>query len=386
MLGIAIQMLLGDRIKYLSLVGGVAFATLLMMQQAGIFAGLTYQTGTPIRMAGEEFDLWVMDPEVEFSEESKPIADTVPDRVRGVEGVEWAVPMFKSRMLAKLPDGSQRAISLVGLDDAALVGGPRFMVEGALEDLKSSDAVLLDAAQLGKNFMLTDVDGSSRPLRVGDRFAINDQSVLVAGLFAQERSFFWEPVVYTTYSRALTLAPAQRRMLPYVLVKVRAGEDPLDVASRIEAATGLKALTRDGFKLETARYILLKTGILINFSISVGLGLVIGVLVSAQTFYNFILDNLRHFAALKAIGVGNRALIGMVMGQVLLVGAVGFGIGAGLACALGYVFARVGPGAFLMVWQIPAFVAVSILAVSIGAGALSLRRVLTLEPAIVFRG
>jgi putative ABC transport system permease protein len=38
MLDLALKMLLGDRAKYIMLISGLTFASLLMTQQAGIFA------------------------------------------------------------------------------------------------------------------------------------------------------------------------------------------------------------------------------------------------------------------------------------------------------------------------------------------------------------
>jgi len=385
MLFVALRMLLGDPLKYLSLIGGVAFATLLMTQQASIFMGLTWQTGAPVRNTTGDFDLWLMDAQVEFSEENKPLLDTALDRARGVEGVEWAVPMYKGLRTARLPDGTLKSVTVIGLDDASLIGGPPAMAKGELVSLREDQAVLMDEAELANNFTFTDANGVRRPTQVGDAFTIGEESVLVTGTFRKERSFFWQPVVYTTYSRALRIAPPDRRLMTFVLIKVRDGEDVAVVAQRLREATGYKALTSQQFIELTAWYVLLKTGILINFSISVGLGLVIGVLVSAQTFYNFILDHLRHFGTLKAIGVSNVAIVGMVFVQILLVGVIGYGIGSGLASVLGIGFANVGPGAFRLPWQIPAFVAVSIFGASMLAGLVSLVRVLRLEPAIVFR-
>lgn len=385
MLYVALQMLFGDRIKYLSLVAGVAFATLLMIQQASIFAGLTYQTGTPVRSAGGGIDLWVMDPDVEFSQEQKPVADTLPDRVRGIDGVDWAVPYVQVRRSARLADGSLKTVQVIGLDDATLIGGPPAMANGALGQLREDKAVIVEERELANNLARVGPDGARVPMAVGDEFSINDESVRVVGVFRRERSFFWEPVVYTTYSRALSLAPPERRMNSFVLVGVKAGHDRSAVAARIASATGYKVLTGGEFIELTALYVLFKTGILINFSISVGLGLIIGVLVSAQTFYNFVLDNLRHFAVLKAIGLSTPTIVAMVFLQTLVVGALGFGIGAGTAALFGEWFRTVGPGAFLMVWQIPAFVSVAILVTCLVAAGIPLIRVLRLEPAIVFR-
>ncbi|MDX1971029.1 MAG: ABC transporter permease, partial [Candidatus Sumerlaeia bacterium] len=332
-----------------------------------------------------DYDLWLMDSQVEFSEESKPLLDTTVDRVRGVEGVEWAVPYYKGLRTARLPDGTLKSVSVVGLDDASLMGAPPRMVEGELASLREDQAVLMDASELGKNFSFDPGDGTVRPMQMGDTFTIGEESVKVTGIYGKEKSFFWQPVVYTTYSRALRIAPPDRKLLTNVLIKVKPGFDAASVAKRITEQTGHKVLNRQEYILLTAWYVLFKTGILINFSISVGLGLVIGILVSAQTFYNFILDNLRHFGTMKAVGVPNHTIVLMVMLQILVVGGIGYGIGVGMASALGSVFSKVGPGAWLLPWQIPAFVAVSIFGASILAGFISLIKVLRLEPAIVFR-
>ena len=92
---IALKMLVGDKLKYLSLVAGLAFAALLITLQASIFTGFSLQMGAWIRDTAVA-DLWVMDDQVNFVDDFKPIPETRLQRVRGIDGVEWAVPMFKS--------------------------------------------------------------------------------------------------------------------------------------------------------------------------------------------------------------------------------------------------------------------------------------------------
>ena len=53
------------------------------------------------------------------------------------------------------------------------------------------------------------------------------------------------------------------------------------------------------------------------------------MLVSGQTLYTFMLDNLKHFAALKAMGAGNLAIVKMVGLQAAWAGGIGYGIGVG---------------------------------------------------------
>ena len=126
------------------------------------------------------------------------------------------------------------------------------------------------------------------------------------------------------------------------------------------------------------------TGIPINFGISVLLGFLVGTAIAGQTFYNFTLDNLRHFGALKAMGAGNGTLLKMILLQSLIVGVVGYGIGVGLAALIGF-SSRNTELSFLLPWQLLVITAVAVLVICAFASLLSIRKVMKLEPAIVFK-
>lgn len=378
---VALKMLVGDRLKYLALVAGVAFAALLITQQASIFTGYTLRTGAWIRDTAQA-DLWVMDPQMRFSEHNKRLSDTALNRVRGVEGVAWAVPMFKGYVETRLPDGTSVTTRMIGLDDATLVGAPPEMVEGNLADLRRDRAVIMNAADAAGSLALA--EGTGRALKVGERIDVNDHDAVIVGSYRASKEFFWEPVLYTTYTRALTFSPPERRMMTFVLVKVAAGQDIKVVAERITRLTGLAARTNREFEWTTASYILKQTGILVNFGITIGLGFVIGLLVAGQTFYTFVLDNLRHFAALKAMGAANGTVLRMLCIQVLVVGCVGYGLGLGGASVTGIFLAR-GGLAFQMPWAIPVVGAAAVLVCCLAAGCLGMIRVIRLEPSVVFK-
>ncbi|MFN9131556.1 MAG: ABC transporter permease [Phycisphaerales bacterium] len=382
MIRVALQMLVGDRLKYLGLIVGIAFASLLISQQASILVGLAHQTGSFVRDTSHA-DLWVMDSEVRFSQDSLSLSDNTLLRVRGIEGVQWAVPLYQGFLKAKLPDGTRMTAIVIGLDDATLIGGPPEMVQGSLADLRQDKAVIVDYNSLESKFMMKRSGG--RPIRVGDNLSINDQDARLVGTYRASQSFFWEPVIYTTYSRALQYAPRERKLMTYVMVKLKPDADVAKVAASIEAATGLKARTNDEFIALTRDYILKETGILINFGLAVGLGFIVGTLIAGQMLYNFTLDNLRHYGALKAMGAGNGTLVIMNLIQALTVGVLGYGIGLGLGSLLGQLVASAGL-AFRMPWQVPVLCGVAILIICLIASALSITRVLKLEPAIVFKG
>lgn len=378
---VALKMLVGDKLKYVALVAGVAFAALLITQQASIFQGFSLQIGAWIRDTSVH-DIWVMDDQVEFDNDFKPMSDTALQRVRGIEGVKWAVPMYKNYLKVRLPDGTSVLCRIIGLDDATLAGGPPEVTHGDLADLRQDRTVFINEEHM--KTMLRLKRGEDRPLRLGDRISINDNDAVVAGTFKASREFFWDPVIYTTYSRALAWAPKERRVLMYVLVKVADGHDVQAVKRRIKEATKLEALTTPEFDARSTNELLTRTGILINFGITIVLGFVIGLLVAGQTFYTFVLDNLKLFGALKAMGAGNWTVMRMMSLQVVVVGLIGYGLGLGGACIAGTALSNMGL-AFTMSWQIPVVGGIAVLCCCLVAGLLGMVRVVRLEPAIVFK-
>jgi putative ABC transport system permease protein len=194
----------------------------------------------------------------------------------------------------------------------------------------------------------------------------------------------WFPMIYTTYSRALEMAPPERRNLTYVLVKVAPGVALADAARRIEASTGMVALDQRQFRQRTIDFIMTSTGIPINFSISMTLGFLVGCAIAGQTFYNFVHDHLRHLGALKAMGARNRQLVAMILAQAGTMGAIGYGLGVGVAALFG-VLVRGTELAFLLTADRLVFSGIAVLVVVLLSSALALRTVIRLEPAIVFR-
>jgi putative ABC transport system permease protein len=388
---IAIKMLVGDRAKYLGIIMGLTFASLLITQQLAIFIGLMTRTYGAISDLGLP-DIWVMDPKVQFIDDIKPLQDTQLFRVRGVDGVQWAVPLYKGLLKARLENGNFQTCNVLGLDDATLIGGPPEMVQGNLSDLRRAEAVIVD--EVGANGKLakivTDRNGDPVPgakpvpLKIGDTLELNDHRATVAGICRVGRTFQSQPVVYTTYSRATTFAPRERKLLSFVLAKSKPGTDPHEVCRRIERATGLAAQTRDEFKATTFRYFMKNTGIPINFGIAVVLGFIVGTAIAGQTFYQFTLENLRHFGALKAMGAGNGTLLRMILLQALIVGTIGYGLGVGIAAVIGWKTAST-ELAFRLPWQLLLFTAGAVTVICIISALFSIRRVMKLEPAVVFK-
>jgi putative ABC transport system permease protein len=383
---IALKMLIGNRGKFYAMIFGVALTSLIITQQSSIFLGLMSRTVGFIFDTPQP-DLWVMDPKVQFVDDIKPLQDTKLFQVRGVEGIEWAVPLYKGSLRARLPNGTFQTCNVIGLDDATLVAGPPTMIQGSLADLRRADAVIVDEA--GANGKLAKAGATPQspkiPLRVGDVLELNDNRAVVVGIARTTRTFQSQPVIYTTYSRAMKFAPRERKLLSFVLAKVKSGYDFKEVTKRIREQTGLAAYNRDEFKGITIRYFMKNTGIPINFGMAVGLGFLVGVAIVGQTFFSFIVDNMRYLGILKAMGASNQLLFHMILLQTVLVGVIGSGLGMGIA-SLTSVLSKNSELAFYLPWQVPVITVLATSLITLITTVFSLRKVLRLEPAIVFKG
>jgi putative ABC transport system permease protein len=125
----------------------------------------------------------------------------------------------------------------------------------------------------------------------------------------------------------------------------------------------------------------------LNFGITVSIALIVGTVVAGQTFYLFTIENLKQFGALKAIGVTNLRITGMILLQALTVGIIGYCLGIAMTATFFETFKHnLDLRGFRMLREIMAGTGVAVLLIVSLASLMSIRRVLVLEPATVFRG
>jgi len=379
----ALKILMGDKAKYLGILLGLTFASFIIVQQAAIFIGLMTRTFGFITDTSQP-NIWVMDPKVQFVDDVKPMNLTELFRVRGIEGVEWAVPLFKGIIRARLKNGNFQNTIVVGIDNATFIGQPPEILEGSIYALRNTDGIIVNKEGAATQLARTLETGEKIPLQVGETIELNDNRAVVVGICEVSRTFQTQPIIYTTFRRAIRFAPFERKNLSFILVHSSPEIKPEKLCKRITHITGLAAYTDKQFATLTVDYFLRRTGIPINFGVAIGLGFIIGIAIAGQTFYNFTLDNLRHFGTFKAMGADNELLTKMVLLQSMVVGSLGWGIGIGAASLFGMI-ARGTQLSFRLPWQLVTGSLLSILFICLISAIISIRRVKKLEPAIVFK-
>lgn len=374
-LRIAYKLLVNDKGKFAALLVGITFAVFLMIMMTSMFAGILNRSSSTVLNIGAS--IWVMDPAINTVANSIPMPDYILDAVRSIDGVKSAVPLYSGGALVKLGSGTYQSVSVLGLDDTSLFGRPE-LIEGQIEDIYA------------ENGFIVVKDSEFRKLenpKIGTRFEINDHKGVVVGIAkVASGGLFGIPILYTTYKRAVQYIPSARFTASYVLVEPKSVGDIEKIRQQV-GLLGYKAYTRDEFVQKISRFYKYQTGIGTNVMIMTVISFVVGLSVSGQTFYTFILENLEKFGALKAIGAKGYELVAMILFQATFTALTGYGLGIGLASLL-ITIAKL---------RLPSYAAqitygnmgLAFIMVVIIAGISSfigIRKVIRIEPFDIFRG
>ena len=374
-LTIAYKLLVNDRAKFAALLVGITFAVFLMIQMTSLFAGILNRSSATVINIGAR--IWVMDPAIQTVANSIPMPDYVLDEVRSIPGVKYAVPLYSGGGLAKLSNGTYQAVNVMGLDDSSLFGRPR-LLDGNIQDIFAENGfIVVKDAEFPKLLNPT----------IGTEFELNDHRGRIVGIAAVATSgLFGVPSLYTTYTRARQYLPNARFTTSYILVEPKSDADVANIESAV-SAMGYLALTRDEFMSKISSFYMFQTGLGTNMLLMTVISFIVGLSISGQTFYTFILENLEKFGALKAIGAKGSELVTMILFQATFMALTGYGLGIGL-CAVLIAIARLRIPDYAAVITFSniglAFVMVVVIAAI--SSYFGIRKVLLIEPFDIFRG
>ena len=290
LLRIGFKLLVNDSAKFSALLIGITFAVFLMVQMTAMFAGILNRAYANVTNIGAA--MWIIDPAVNTASSPIPMPDYLLDAVRSMDGVQFAVPLLIGSAQVRLASGTYQAASIVGLDDTSLFGHPE-VLQGKIEDIYAENAFfVVDDSEISK---------LENP-KVGTVFELNDHRGVIVGVArVAANGLNGIPTLYTTYSRAIQYLPSPRFTLSYILVQPK-NAAAVAAIKKATAKLGYVALTRDEFDLRISDFYTYKTGIGTNILMMTVISFLVGLSISGQTFYSFILENLEKFGALKAIG------------------------------------------------------------------------------------
>jgi putative ABC transport system permease protein len=375
MASLARRNLFHDKVRLTVTLTGIVFAIVLITVQIGLFVGFTTTTSNIIDHSNA--DLWISSKDVRNFDVGSDFSERKFYQVMATPGVGAAEKYLVRFSRWKRSNGAEESVEIVGFSPEGGMGGPWDLAVGCMEDLKIADTVFIDESYKEK----LGVTG------LGQTVEINGYRARVVGFTRGIRSFTTSPFVFTSFKNALNYTPRVKEdETIYVLVKaapgVNVGELQQLLLSRI---SDVDVYTTSQFSRKTRIYWMFTTGAGIAMLIAAFMGLIVGVVVVAQTIYATTMDHLKEFGTLKAIGASNSYIYRVIIKQAMISAVIGYLLGM----AISFVIVRMSQGSGAAIRLTPEMVVgmfVVTLLMCIGASIVSINKVTHVDPAMVFKG
>ena len=370
---LALRNLLHDRVRLVVTLTGIVFSVVLSAIQLGLFVGFKRATSDLIRVSGA--DIWVKSEGVTHLESAVDMPHARVYRVLATPGVAAAEKYIAGFSQWTRTDGAEEGIMIIGLEPRATMGRPWNLTAGRFEDLMQPDAVIVDELYLTK----LGVKG------IGDVAEIRGRRARVVGLTRGIRTFTTAPPVFASFANAQRYGNVDADKTLYVLARVAPNSDVAAVAANLESnISGIDALPTAEWQAAQENYWMFGTGAGITVLIAAGLGMLVGVVVVAQTIYAATVDHLKEYGTLKAIGAANRYIYRVITQQALASAVVGYGVGMAIALAVSQA-SQQGTTAILLPWPLVASLALATAVMCLIASVVSINKATRIDPAMVFK-
>ena len=362
-----------DRSRLVVTMVGVVFAVVLIAIQIGLYLGFVESATTIITHT--RADLWMVAKGTRNFEITVPIHEREAYLARSVPGVAHAEGLMVQFVPWKKPEGGDESVLLVGFDLNRGLAGPWNLVEGDLEALRRPDTVVVDR-------LFADKLGVRGP---GDQVEINGHRARVVALTQGIRSFTTSPWVFTAARTAQEMSGFDSSQWNYVIATVAAGHDPDEVRDTLSAAIPRADVYTTQELAETTRdYWLFTTGAGASVLVSAVLGLLVGAVIVAQVLYATTVDHLSEFGTLRAMGAPRGFVYRVILSQAAISATVGHLIGIAIAMALSK-GSEAGSVLILVTPQLALGLYLVTLTMCMGASIVSIRKAMTIDPAMVFQ-
>lgn len=306
MVPIARRNLLGDRLRLAISVGGVALALMLVLLLGGVLAGMyrqitAYSDNTPA-------ELYVAEKGVATLQGAGSLIPlSVREQVQGVQGVSRALPIFTQYAVLDLHEKKVPTF-LIGYEPES-GGGPWRLREG--RGVTAVDEAVLDA-----------VVAKRHGLALDDRVDVLGRQFRIVGLSA-ETSSWMVGLLFLRHDAAADLLRVAG-MTSYVLVTT--GGDLSVAANLARALPEYSLVRREEIAANDIAFLAAAFSAPLRLMVVIAIG--IGALLLGLTVYTATVERTREYGVLKAVGMSNGALYGVVVRQTL--GTVTLGAALGL--------------------------------------------------------
>lgn len=371
---VGLHMMFHDKAKLIGTLVGVVFAVVLSNQQVGTFLGLLQKNVMLVENSGA--DLWITPSSTEslVSAAGQTLSTSALMAAKTTPGVEWAEPTLVVMGNVALPAGGTQQVQIIGTRLPRCKGGPWNLVAGQCSDLGHPDTIIIEHAERA----------TLGGLNLGSVREINGRKLTVTGM-TWGLLPFGPSYAFTEFETARELAKRPSDQISFALVGIEQGADPMQVKRALMArAPDVKVMTKAEFKASILHDLLTRTAIGVTFGSSALFGLIVGFVIVGLSMFSAVVDNVREFGTLKAIGCNNVDLALLLLVQSVAYALIGSLIGLALVTRV-----SLGIRSAKLALVIPPWLTLSTVGVMIFmcafASMLALVRIRKVEPAMVFR-
>lgn len=375
MLTLAYKNLIHDRVRLVVTLVGIVFALVLILVQFGLF--LSFLDTSANIVAHSQADLWISSPKIPHVNGGSPMAESRRWRALQVPGVERVDRFILAWVPWKLPSGAIEQVQVAGFLLDGSMGRPWNVVAGSVEALRAEDTVIVDDIYREKLGVT----------RLGQVVEMSGRRARVVGFTHGIRSFTTSPYVFTNFKNALSYAPAlTENDTVYFQVKVAPGYAPAQVKESLRAILPQYDIyTNDELLSKTRNYWVFQTGAGVTTLLGAILGLIVGIVVVAQTIYAATVDHIREFGTLKAMGASNARIYEVILAQAAMSGVIGYAFAISIAYFVSQ-GSQNGNAPIALPPEVAAGTLLLAVGMCAGASIISIRKATTIDPAMVFRG
>ncbi len=313
---LAYRNLFHDRLSFVVTIVGIVFSVVLVAIQTGIYLGSEKKIAAILDAAPA--DLWIVPLGTKSFDDPQPLSGRERHMTLSVPGVANVEDLVVSFARWRKPAGGTNTVLLIGSEAVSDKPLPWNVTDGSRDALNAPTTVAIDKsyfADLGITAL-------------NDQAEINGVNVEVAAITRKIRSFTTLPFVFTNIEEARRLTGTGQNQATYERVLLADGADRDIVRAEIERRLpDTEVLTQTEFVKRSQAYWLFQTGAGAALIAGAVLGLIVGIVIVAQTLYSSTKDHINEFATLRALGAGAGYIVKVILMQAVLSGLIGYLLG-----------------------------------------------------------
>lgn len=329
---LAYKNLFHDKLSLLVTLIGIVFSVVLVAVQLSMYEGTERLVTSVIERAPA--DLWVVPLETKSFDDPFPLIGREKQALQSIPGVSKVNEMVVSFATWKRKSGGNTTVSIVGLDDLPHGRLPWDIEVGSAQDILRPSSIAIDAVYFKElGLKASNSDELLKPSEaINYKAEINGFQVTVTAVTHGIRSFTTVPYIFTSIANARALTDTAPEQANFIRVQVAEGSDLAAIKKQIEfRLPDRNVLTHEEFRTRNIDRWMFETGAGVGIIAGTLLGIIVGIVIVAQTLYSSTKDHLNEFATLRALGASAGYINKVILIQAVLSAVIGYVVGMALA-------------------------------------------------------